>query len=725
MRVGVVGAGPAGLYLAALLRRDDPSTEVTVVERNPPDATYGWGVVFSEETLTELRDADYETFMRLDDRLVRWSAIDIRYRGATIRSRGHGFSAIRRTTLLAVLQERARELGAELVFEDEVDSLERFADHDVIAGADGVNSTVRASRPEAFGTRVHEHGSIFVWFGTDLVFDVFTFIFHETGHGLFTVHAYPFDSTTSTFIVETTPETWRAAGLDEMSEEESLAYCEDLFAEHLDGHRLLSNRSLWTRFRTVRNRHWSDGNLVLVGDAAYTAHFSIGSGTKLAIEDAIALAKGFRAHDRLEDVFAAYELDRRLPGERFQEAAIDSARYFETVSRYLGMAPQQFAVNLLTRSGRITHSDLERRDPALVSWADRWFAERAVDDPAGESRIIAPPPVLTPLVLAERTIANRLVLVAPPLDAAEDGRVGAPHQGQLAGCVDAGAGLIITEPIAISAHGRISLGTPGLYEDGHVDAWREVLDRSRGGTGAAIAGRITHAGPRGATRPRRHGVDRPLRRGSWPLLAPSPLPYTPRSQTPEDLFDRADDVRDDFAEAARLAAQAGFDAIVVDLSEGYLLAAQISPLTNRRDDEHGGALEARLRWPLEVIRAVREVWPGDRPLGVRLNVDDRRSGGLELTDGLEIVRTLLGEGVGLVDVAAGHTVPDGRGAPDYRRGYLVDHAATVRNETGATTCVGGAITTLDEANTILAAGRADLVVVDPWRYRDPIRRGSP
>jgi anthraniloyl-CoA monooxygenase len=471
VRFGIIGAGPAGLYLAILLKRDDPTREVEVVERNPPDATFGWGVVFSEDTLTELRDADYETFVALDDELVRWSAIDIHYRQTMTRSYGHGFSAVRRTSLLRVLQDRARQLGVRLAFEEEVSGPEIFADCDVVVGADGVNSTVRGGREETFGTRVHEHKTRFAWFGTDHVFDVFTFVFRESAHGLFTVHAYPFDADASTFIVECREETWRRAGLDVMTEEESLAYCENLFGDVLDGGRLMSNRSIWTTFLTIRNRSWHDDNIVLAGDAAHTAHFSIGSGTKLAVEDAIALAKAFTAHgDDLGAVFSEYELERQIPVERFQDAAVDSAHYFATVSRFVGFSPEQFAFNLLTRSGRITHRSLEQRDPAVVSVAGRWFAADATGDPREASRFVRPNPAQTKLRLGTGAVANRVVIASEPTDTAENGRPGPVHAGQIAGAVDAGVGLVVTEMIAVSGDGRISPGSPGLYEKEHVEA---------------------------------------------------------------------------------------------------------------------------------------------------------------------------------------------------------------------------------------------------------------
>jgi anthraniloyl-CoA monooxygenase len=743
MRIAIVGGGPAGLYLAILLKRADPAHEVTVVERNPAGATYGWGVVFSEETLTELRDADYETFVHLDDHLVRWNAIDIRYRTTVTRCYGHGFSAIRRTALLGVLQEQARALGADLRFEEEVDGATAFPDHDVIVAADGVRSAVRAGREGDFGTTAQETGATFAWFGTDLVFDVFTFIFRETEHGLFTVHAYPFDAGTSTFIVECRPETWRSAGLDEMTEEESLRYCEELFADHLGDHRLMSNRSLWSRFQTVRNRRWRDGNVVLVGDAAATAHFSIGSGTKLALEDAIALAKALRAHDSLDAAFAEYELERQLPTERFQDAAVDSAQYFATVDRYLGFAPEQFACNLLTRSGRVTYNDLTRRDPVFTNAVDRWFRAEQAGDPTARTCLVTAGPGTAPLELGGTALPNRVVLACPPLDRADGGHVGAIHAGQLAALVDARPGLVTTELVAISPEGRVTPGSPGLWTDEQTAAWRDVLERARGTASRdAIAGdergadsagpspvavRLGHAGRRGATRPRHTGLDRPLREGGWELLAPSPLPYLSRSPVPIAVDEgAAERLVEAAGRAAANAATAGFDVLLLDWSDGYLLASFLSPLTNRRDDGSGGDLSGRLRFPLAVLDAVRSAWPAERPLAVRLNADDRRPGGFGLDDAVHVARALVGRSVAFIDVVAGHTVPDGAAAPDYRRGFLVGLSTAIRNEAQIRTLTSGRLTTLDDVETVVASGRADLALLDPAAYRrSPVTRWVP
>ncbi|MFL6141349.1 MAG: FAD-dependent monooxygenase [Labedaea sp.] len=679
--VTVVGAGPAGLYLSILLKKADPGHEVTVLERNAPDATFGWGVVFSEETLGALRDADYKTYVEITDSFARWSTVDIRYRETVIRSGGNRFSAIKRTHLLDILQRRCRELGVDLRFGVEVSDPPRA---DLIVAADGANSRLRDGLD--FGTSVRPQGCKYVWFGTDLVFDAFTFIFTETEYGLFQVHAYPFDERTSTFIVECAEPAWRRAGLDTMSEQDSIAFCQRLFAEHLGTSRLLSNRSTWLSFPLVRNSSWHQGNTVLLGDAAHTAHFSIGSGTKLAMEDAIALANAFIRHptDR-EAALIDYELERQPVVERFQQAAGDSAGYFGRVASYTRLQPIQFAANLLTRSGRISHASLVQRDPDFVRVLDAWFA--------GSSGI-APPPAFVPLRLGGVRLPNRVVRVVPS-STVDDLVAGARG----------GAGLVLTGLVAATANGRVSPDSPTAQ-----GSWAPVVAKVHD-EGVLAGLRLGHAGRRAATRSRPGAIDIPLRDNGWPMLSASALRYGPFGPVPSAMagedFDR---VRAGFADAAELAAGAGFDVLELDLSDGYLLASFLSPLTNRRTDEFGGALENRLRYPLSVLDAVRAVWPAERLLAVRLTVTDWARGGLAVEDGIEAARRLVEHGAELIQVRAGHTVAQTR--PEYRRGFLTTLADRVRNEVGVPTMVGGYLTTVDEVNTVVAAGRADLCVLD-------------
>jgi anthraniloyl-CoA monooxygenase len=709
MRIGVLGGGPAGLYFALLAKRADPSHEITVVERNAADATFGWGVVFSEETLGALRDADQPSFLEISDAFARWSAIDVVYGGRTIRSRGHVFSAIARKRLLEILQRRCREVGVELAFHTEVPGLDAFAGSDLVVAADGVNSTARRLLAEHLRPTLDVHRSRYVWFGTDLVLDAFTFVFRATEHGMFQVHAYPFDAQTSTFIVECTEATWRRAGLEEAGEEESIAFCQELFAPELAGHKLLSNRSLWTSFVTVRCASWHHGNVVLLGDAAHTAHFTIGSGTKLAMEDAVALSGALQRHpgERLA-AMTDYELERQPVVERFQEAARASATWFEDVRRYDGFDPLQFAFNLLTRSGRIGHLELTKRDPRFVATVDRFLA----GTPAA---LVPPPPLLTPLRQRAVTIPNRVaVAVVGEDDADGQGELAEAAERRHLDAVAAGPGVVVSELVAVAPEGRVTSGTSGLWEEAHAEPWSRIAAAARR-RGTRRVARLGHAGRRAATRPRRQGVDRPLAGGGWPLLAASAIPYGRGSATPRAM-QRADMARvaGDFARAARLAAAAGADLLLLDLAHGYLLGGFLSPLANRRDDEHGGPLEGRLRFPLEVVDAVRAAWPAERPLWAALAASDWAPGGIAPDEAVQAAVALSAHGCELLQVTAGQATADGR--PDYGRFFLVGWSDLVRNEAGVATMVGGNLTTADEVDTILAAGRADLGLLDPRYY---------
>jgi anthraniloyl-CoA monooxygenase len=723
VKVNVIGGGPAGLYLSILLKRVDPRHELTVLERNPPDATFGWGVVFSEETLGALRDADYESYMRVTDAFATWNTIEIHYNGQTIRSRGHAFSAISRKLLLNILQERARELGAELQFEVEIDDPARFANADLVVGADGVNSTVRPWRAEAFGPRVAAYPSRFVWFGTNLVFGAFTFIFRPTEHGMFQAHAYPFDAETSTFIVECNEETWRRAGLEGSSEEETIEFCEGLFAPELGGHRLLSNRSVWLNFLSVKNESWHDGNVVLLGDAAHTAHFTIGSGTKLAMEDAVSLANAFVRHpDSSERALTEYEMERQPVVERFQDAARDSARYFENVVRYASFHPIQFAFNLLTRSGRITYTNLTLRDPNFVRQLDAWFSATAAGSAAGGDgsppgvngwRAIAPPPMFAPLRIPGLSVANRVVHAPIGEAAGDDGRPSGEDAARVVGAAETGAGLVLTGLVAVSLEGRTTPRCPTLHGDEQTEAWARAVEGVHQ-AGAKLALQLGHAGRRGATRPREEGADISLREGGWPLISASPIPYTPRSPVPHQLErEGMDRLREQFAEAAGRAAEAGFDVLELQLGHGYLLHSFISPLSNTREDDYGESLENRLRYPLEVVAAVRERWPQDRLLAACVSATDWARRGSGLDEAVELARRVHELGCGLVHVVAGQAVPETRA--EYRRAFLTQFSDHIRSAAGVPTLVGGYITTPDEVNTAVAAGRADLCILDTPR----------
>lgn len=710
MNIVILGSGPAGLYCGLLIKKTNPAYDITIIERNPADVTYGWGVVFSDRTLATFQRADYKTYEQIRDHFVIWDAIDVRYRGETIRCEGHVIASISRKLLLHILQRRCAELGIMLKFGCEIHDLAELSGYDLLIAADGINSIVRKAYTQIFKPDLTPGKAKYIWLGSDKVLDNFTFIFCENEHGLFQVHAYPFSGTNSTFIIECDEASWLNAGLDRADEAESLAYCERLLATHLDGAALLSNNSKWINFPTLKTRTWHYQRMVLLGDAAHTAHFSIGSGTKLAMEDAIALASALEQRD-LETALNAYELERKAVVEVFQRAAEESQVYFETLKRYLGLEPMQFAFQLLTRSGRITYDDLRLRDARFGDAVDRWCMQKAI----GTNVIIAPPPMFAPMKLRALTIPTRIVLsqrTSQEASVRRDDACGRPEMPQVRWEALGSVGLLMSELVAVSAGGRITPDCPGLYEAAHVSAWAQVVESVHAHSTAKIAIQLGHAGRRGSTRPGAAGLDRPLREGNWPLLAASPLPYTPQSQVPRQM-DRADmeQVRNDFVRAARMAQEAGFDMLQLHFAHGYLLASFLSPLTNLRCDEYGGDLEQRMRFPLEVFDAVRAAWPQDKPISVALSVTDCVKGGFDLEDAVTVARKLKEHGCDMIGVLAGQTTLDAE--PAYGRGFLTAFSDQVRNEAAIPTLVGGYLTTSDEINTILAAGRADLCIMEP------------
>ncbi len=722
MRVAILGGGPAGLYFALLLKKAQPETDIVVYERNRLDDVFGFGVVFSDATLDIFERYDVPSYQAITKSFAYWDDIEIRFKGTTHRVGGNGFCGCSRRTLLLILQRRAKELGVEIHFQHDVSDLTQFAGFDLIVAADGINSFVRETHRDHFGTEVDLRPNRFLWLGSTRPLDAFTFSFRETAFGVFIVHAYQYEPGSSTWICETDADTFARAGLDAMDEAQSAAFVADLFAEDLDGHALITNRSLWRRFPMIRNARAtflkSEGapaNIVLLGDAKSTAHFSIGSGTKLAMEDAIALFECVRASSDVPAALGAFERDRREGVERIQHAADVSLVWFEHLARFWQMTPKQFAFGLMTRSKSITYDNLKLRAPDFVAEVDAMFADqvRAAGLPAA-----AVPPMFQPFALRQMRVANRVVVSPMCMYSAVDGLPSDWHLVHYASRAMGGAGLIFTEMTVISADGRITPGCAGLYTDGQQSAWARIVDFVHANSSTKFCLQLGHSGRKGATKLMWDGIDRPLDAGGWPIMAPSALPYYPESQTPREMT-RADidAIRDEFVHATKRGVAAGFDMLELHCAHGYLIGSFISPLTNQRTDEYGGSLENRLRFPLEVFAAMRAVWPADRPMSVRVSATDWVDGGITGDDSVEIARAFNRAGCDLIDVSTGQTVSYSE--PIYGRMFQTPFSDQIRNDAGiATMCVGN-IVNADQVNTILAAGRADLVALGRPHLADP------
>ncbi len=727
MKIACIGGGPASLYFAILLKKRLPSAEIDIYEQNKSDDTFGWGVVFSDETLGNFEDADPESFQRIRENFAYWTDIDTFYAGEKVTSTGHGFCGLARKQLLLLLQERCRELGVRMHFEHVVEDIDQLAaSHDLVVAADGVNSMVRGHYADSFQPSLDWGKCKFAWFGTTKEMTAFTFVFKETEWGLFQVHAYPFESGRGTWIVECREETWKKAGLDALSEAESAAFCHKLFAEHLEGEELLTNRSIWRTFPTVRCGSWRHENVVLMGDSAHTAHFSIGSGTKLAMEDSIALVDAICAHaGSVPQALEAYEDARRIDVLKTQRAAQTSLEWFENSERYVGQEAHRFVFNLMTRSKRITHDNLETRDPALVAAVDKVVARELCGTVEN-----VPPPAFLPFQIGDVTLPNRVVVSPMCQYSATDGVPDEWHLVHLGSRAVGGAGLVFTEMTNVTADGRITPGCAGMWNDEQQTAWRRVVDFVHQHSAAKIGMQLAHAG-RKASCSRPWEGDAPLRDAGWQSIGPTAVPFGADWPAPKQM-DRADldRIRDAFVQSAERCLRAGFDIVELHMAHGYLLSSFLSPLSNTRGDEYGGSLENRARYPLEVARAVREAWPSAKPLFARISATDwfdAEDRGFTVTEAVQVSKWLHEAGVDVIDVSSAGNVPESK--PQYGRMYQLPFAERIRYEANVPVMAVGAIQGLDHAHTIIAAGRADLCAIargflaDPYMVqREAVRR---
>jgi anthraniloyl-CoA monooxygenase len=718
MKIAIIGGGPAGLYAAILLKKQRPNAEISVYERNRAGDTFGFGVVFSDATLDNFEKYDPPSYRRITQEFAYWDDIAVHFRGKVHRVGGNGFCGCSRRMLLLILQERARELGVALYFEAEIDDEARFADADLVILADGINSRFREKYLDHFEPEVDVRANMFAWMGSTKPLDAFTFIFQETEWGPFIAHAYQYEAGRSTWIFETDPETFERAGLRGLDEKQSADRMAEIFGWFLGDHPLLTNRSMWRNFPMIRSKRWVKDNMVLLGDAKATAHFSIGSGTKLAMEDAIALADAMQFAPTVAAALDKYEHGRREEVEKTQHAADVSLVWFEHVDRFWDFDPVQFAFGVMTRSKAITYDNLTLRAPDFVAEVDKAFAKqvRAKDFDVDVDRPAAP--MFQPLRLREMTLANRAVVSPMCMYSADEGVPTDFHLVHYGSRAIGGAGLIFTEMTCVGRDARITPGCAGLWNDEQEAAWRRIVDFVHANSAAKFALQLGHAGRKGATKLMWDGMDRPLEEGGWDVVSASPIPYFPDSQVPREL-DRAamDKIKAAFVDAVERGERCGFDMLELHCAHGYLLASFISPLTNTRTDGYGGSLQNRLRFPLEIFAAMRAAWPAHKPMSVRISATDWAEGGITGDDAVMIARAFAEAGVDLIDVSTGQTVRDAQ--PIYGRMFQTPFSDQVRNEARvATMCVGN-ITTADQVNTILAAGRADLVALGRPHLVDP------
>ena len=719
MKIAVVGAGPAGLYFSILMKKTNPEYSIDVYEQNQFDDIFGFGVVFSDETLGNFLSQDEKTYHKIINEFAYWDEIDFNFKGKTIRTKGHGFCGCGRRELLLILQERCQELDINLHFNYKVKKLEEFQDADLIVGADGINSKIRKLNEGQFIPNIEWRRNKFIWLGCTKPYQAFTFDFTENEAGIWILGAYQFNENYSTWIIEAPELTWKNAqpDVEDLNEKRLIKYMEDLWGDKLDGHNLIPNKSIWRSFPTIRCDHWSFNNIVLIGDALHTAHYSIGSGTKLAMEDAIALHKSLSEENNVQTALKNFEVIRRTEVEITQHAADVSVAWTENTNRYWDLQPLQAAYSMLTRSKQITHENLRLRDSEFIEKIEDWFSHQV-----REKGFVVPkstPPMFTPYKLREMIISNRIVVSPMDMYSAIEGTVGDFHFVHLGSLAMGGAGIIFSEMTCVSEAGRITPGCAGLYKEEHSDAWAKIINYIHENSDAKFCMQIGHSGRKGSTRVAWEGMDLPLKQGNWQLIAPSAIPYSAKNNIPLEMTEsEMDDVESEFLYATRLANQIGSDMIELHMAHGYLLSSFVTPISNHRKDKYGGSLNNRMRFPLRILDAVRKVWPDEKPISVRISATDWiGEDGINGDDAVKIAKALKARGCDIINVSAGQTTPDAK--PIYGRMFQVLFSEQVRLEADIPTITAGNITTWDQANTILAAGRADLVAIGRPHLTNP------
>lgn len=725
LKICCLGGGPASLYFSILMKKANPAHDITVLERGDRDSTWGFGVVFSDETLKGFMEADAATYRRIVEQFAYWGGIDTTIHGKTINSQGHGFCGMSRLKLLNIFHDRCDELGVRLKFNTDIQSVDelRPSDYDLVVAGDGITSLLREAYKDEFGTTMDWRRNKFCWLATTKPLNDFEFIFRHNEHGWWWVHAYRYEEGTTTWIVETSEETWRAAGMEDASEEDTKAYCEKLFRDDLDGHPITTNRSVWRTFPVVRNEKLYYRNIVLMGDAVRSAHFSIGSGTKLAMEDAIALAGYFReCGDDVARALDQYQRIRKDEADRLQRTAVVSLSWFEHIDRYAAVQEaEQFTFNMMCRAKRVTYENLRLRDPDYIAALDKWFAGHVRATTGFEDIDVDEPtvPAFQPFRIGAMRVENRFQLSAMCQYSAEEGMPGDWHLVHYGARAVGGPGLLNTEMLCVSPAARITPGCAGIWSDEQVDAWKHIVDFVHANSKARFCAQIGHSGRKGATCvPWQGGIDEPLADGAWEIVAPSALPYLPHSAVPREITE-ADlaDITGQFVTAARNVDRAGFDMLEVHLAHGYLLSSFISPVTNRRDDAYGGDIEARMKFPLHVLQEIRKAWPADKPISARVSATDWVADGLSEADMLAVATMLKDAGIDIINVSTGQVTHDED--PVYGRMYQAPFSDQIRNEVGIPTIVAGNVTTADQANTLVAAGRTDIVAFGRGMMNEP------